>query len=357
MENLTSFYQNKKILVTGVTGFKGSWLCKWLLKLKAKVYGTGYSPNKNKKLFYSLNLQKKINLKLFDIRDFDKLNNFIKKNKPEIIFHLAAQPLVYDSYQRPMYTFDVNFKGTLNVLEAAKKCDSVKSIVCITTDKVYENTNKNKNFKETDRLFGKDPYSLSKASAELVIKSYREIYKTLKKNCYISSARAGNVIGGGDWSDNRLVPDCIKSIRANQTIIVRNPNYIRPWQHVLEPLKGYLLLAKNQVKNPKKFSSDWNFGPETNNKITVMKVVKLIINFWGKGKFKIKQKIKFKEHKNLTLNINKAKKTLKWRASFSSKEGIHNTIKWYYDVVNKKKSPSKATIDQIDQYMKKSKLR
>ena len=357
MENLTNFYKNKKVLVTGATGFKGSWLCYWLLKLGSKVYGTGYSPNKNKNLFYSLNLQKKISLELFDIREFDKINLIIKKKKPEIIFHLAAQPLVYDSYLKPMYTFDVNFRGTLNILEAAKNYNSVKSIVCITTDKVYENTGKNKNFKETDRLGGKDPYSLSKASAELVIKSYREIYKTLKKNCYISSARAGNVIGGGDWSDNRLVPDCIKSIRTNKTIVIRNPNYIRPWQHVLEPLKGYLLLAKKQIENPKKFSSDWNFGPETSSKITVIKVVRLIINLWGKGKFKIKQKIKFKEHKNLMLNINKAKIILKWKATYSSVEGINKTIEWYYDVINRKKSHLEATSDQIDQYMKQADLK
>jgi len=357
MENLSSFYKNRKILVTGATGFKGSWLCSWLLKLGSKVYGTGFSPNKNRNLFYSLNLHKKINLSLFDIRDFDKINNLIKKNKPEIIFHLAAQPLVYDSYLRPMYTLDVNFRGTLNILEGAKRSKSVKSIICVTTDKVYENTKGNKNFKETDRLGGKDPYSLSKASAELVVKSYKEIFKTIKKNCYISSARAGNVIGGGDWSDNRLVPDCIKSIKSNKIIIIRNPDHIRPWQHVLEPLKGYLLLAKKQIINPKKFSGDWNFGPETNYKITVLNVVKLIINFWGKGKFKIKKKIKFEEHKNLSLNINKAKKILKWKATYSSKGGIHETIRWYFDVIKKEKSPSKATDVQIDEYMKKANLK
>ncbi len=357
MEKLSNFYRNKKILVTGATGFKGSWLCSWLIKLGAKVYGTGYSPNKNKNLFYSLNLEKKINLKLFDIRDFRKLDRFIKEKKPEIIFHLAAQPLVYDSFIKPMYTFDVNFRGTLNVLESSKNCKNVKVIVCITTDKVYENTKENKKFKETDRLGGKDPYSLSKASAELIIKSYREIFKKIKKNCHISSVRAGNVIGGGDWSENRLVPDCIKSIKSNKTIIIRNPKFIRPWQFILEPLKGYLILAKKQIKSPKTFSGDWNFGPESNSKIPVIEVVKLIINSWGKGRFKVKKNIKFKEQKNLRLDIRKAKKILRWKSTYDTKNGIKRTIQWYYDVVTNKKNPSKVTDDQISEYMKEANLK
>ena len=357
MEKLTSFYKNKKILVTGATGFKGSWLCSWLLKLGAKVYGTGYSPNKNKNLFYSLNLQKKISLRLFDIRDFEKLNKLIKEKKPEIIFHLAAQPLVYDSYVKPLYTFDVNFRGTVNLLEASKLSKHVKTIVCVTTDKVYENTGNNKKFKETDRLGGNDPYSLSKASAELAIKSYREIFKKIKKNCNISSVRAGNVIGGGDWSEKRLVPDCIKSISSNKTIIIRNPKYIRPWQFILEPLKGYLMLAKKQFYNPKKFATDWNFGPEIESKITVIQVVNLIINLWGKGKFKIKKYVKFKEQKNLRLDIRKAKAVLGWNATYNTKNGIKKTIQWYYDVVINKNSPSTATNDQITEYMKKANLK
>jgi len=357
MEKLTNFYRNKKIFVTGATGFKGSWLCSWLIKLGAKVYGAGYNPNNNNNLFYGLNLEKKINLKLFDIRDFKKVNTFIKEKKPEIIFHLAAQPLVYDSFIRPMYTFDVNFKGTLNVLEASKNCKNVKSIICVTTDKVYEGSENNKKFKETDRLGGQDPYSLSKASAELIIKSYREIFKKIKKNCYISSVRAGNVIGGGDWSENRLVPDCIKSIRSDKTVIIRNPKFIRPWQFVLEPLKGYLILAKRQIKNPKRFAGDWNFGPDSNAKITVIQVVKLIINSWGKGKFKIKKKIKFKEQKSLRLDIGKAKKILKWKSTYNTKNGIKKTIQWYYDVIKNKKNPSKVTNDQISEYMRRANLK
>ena len=357
MEKITNFYKNKKILVTGATGFKGSWLCCWLLKLGSNVYATGYNPNKNKKLFYSLNLQKKVKLRLFDIRDFFKTNKLINKVKPEIIFHLAAQPLVYDSFVKPMYTFEVNYRGTLNVLEASKRCKSVKSIICVTTDKVYENFNTKKKFKETDKLGGKDPYSLSKASCELIIKSYREIFKSTKRNCGISSVRAGNVIGGGDWSENRLVPDCIKFIKSKKPIEIRNPQFIRPWQHVLEPLKGYLLLAKEQMQNPRKFSGDWNFGPNDNTNLTVIKIVKLIIDFWGKGSFTLKNKIKLQEQKNLGLNIEKAKKILKWKCILSTKKGVRKTVQWYFDVVENKKNSFDVTNQQIKEYMDKSNLK
>ena len=357
MEKLTNFYRNKKILVTGATGFKGSWLCCWLLKLGAIVYGTGYKPNKNKNLLYVLNLQKKINLKLLDIRDFKKVNKFINEKKPQIIFHLAAQPLVHESYKYPMYTFDVNIKGTLNILEASKNCKNVRSIVCVTTDKVYENNNKNKKFKETDKLGGIDPYSLSKASAELIVKSYREIFTKMKKKCAVSSARAGNVVGGGDWSDNRLVPDAIKSIKSNKILLIRNPNFTRPWQFVLEPLKGYLLLAKKQREEINKFSGNWSFGPSQSSKISVIEIVKLIIKFWGKGNYKIKKNKKFKESKNLILDINKTKKHLKWQPTYNTKKAIKLAIKWYLDVIKNKKSPSQVTNEQISSYMNLANLK
>ena len=239
MNKISSFYKNKRILVTGATGFKGAWLCSWLLKLGAKVSGIGYTPNKNKNLFYSLRLDKKINLKLFDIRNHDRLNQFINSSKPTIIFHLAGQPLVLESYKNPLLTFDINSRGTLNVLEVAKKSKFVKSVVSITSDKCYENIGHYKKvYSENDRLGGLDPYSASKASAELIIKSYRDSFFKNKINCGISSARAGNVIGGGDWSQNRLIPDCIKFIRKKTKIKIRNPNFSRPWQFVLEPLKG-----------------------------------------------------------------------------------------------------------------------
>ena len=260
MDKIKKFYKNKKVLVTGATGFKGSWLCSWLLKLGAKVYGTGYSPNQNKNLFYDLNLNNRINLKIFDIRDYRRLKNFIYYSKPKIIFHLAAQSLVYNSYQKPLITFDINCRGTLNILEITKKYKFIKSAVLITSDKCYENVGKIKRYKESDMLGGVDPYSASKGAAELIIRSYRESFFKNKKKCGVSSARAGNVIGGGDWSKKRLIPDCIRSLIKNEAILLRNPNFSRPWQLVLEPLKGYLILAKKQFENPLKYSGAWNFG-------------------------------------------------------------------------------------------------
>ncbi len=354
MEKLTSFYRNKKILVTGATGFKGSWLCCWLLKLGAIVYGTGYKPNKNKNLLYVLNLQKKINLKLLDIRDFKKVNKFINEKKPQIIFHLAAQPLVHESYKYPMYTFDVNIKGTLNILEASKNCKSVMSIICV-TNQIYKN--KNKKFKETYELDGIDPYNVSKASAELIVNSYREIFKQMKKKCAVSSVSAGNIVGGGDWSNDRIVPDAIKSIRSNKILLIRNPNFTRPWQFVLEPLKGYLLLAKKQREEINKFSGNWSFGPSQSSKISVIEIVKLIIKFWGKGNYKIKKNKKFKESKNLILDINKTKKHLKWQPTYNTKKAIKLAIKWYLDVIKNKKSPSQVTNEQISSYMNLANLK
>ena len=244
------FYKNKKVLVTGATGFKGAWLCYWLNLLGAKVYGVGYNPNKNKNLFYSLKLEKKIKLKLFDIRDKNKVKNFITLIKPQIIFHLAAQPLILESYKKPYLTYTVNSLGTLNVLETVRGIDSVGSLICITSDKCYESNYSTKGFKEKDRLGGKDPYSGSKATAEIMIHSYFESFYKSKK-CGLASARAGNVIGGGDWSENRLIPDTIISIIKKKTIYIRNPNFNRPWQHVLEPLYGYLLLGEKLYIKPK----------------------------------------------------------------------------------------------------------
>ena len=213
MEKIKKFYKNKKVLVTGATGFKGSWLCSWLLKMGAKVYGIGFNPNQNKNLFYKLSLQKRIKLKLFDVRDFQKFERHVNKVRPSIIFHLAAQPLIFESYQKPLLTFDVNCRGTLNILEIVKKVNFVKSLILVTSDKCYENMGWIKGYKENDRLGGVDPYSASKASAELIIRAYRESFFKNKKKCGVSSARAGNVIGGGDWSEKRLIPDYVRSIR------------------------------------------------------------------------------------------------------------------------------------------------
>jgi CDP-glucose 4,6-dehydratase len=350
MGKIKTFYKNKKILVTGATGFKGSWLCSWLLELGAKVYGTGYSPNQNKNLFYDLKLDKRITLKIIDVRDYDKLKRFIKNTKPDIIFHLAAQPLVYESYLNPMDTFNINFNGTLNILDIAKSCNFVKSIIAVTSDKCYENIGKTKGYKEEDKLGGVDPYSASKAASELVINSYYKSFFKEKNKCGVSSVRAGNVIGGGDWSKNRLIPDCIKHLIKKENIILRNPNYIRPWQHVLEPLKGYLILAKKQFENPKKYSGAWNFGSSSKSIVSVKKIAELIINFWKIGKIKTTTN-KFYEQKVLQINSSKAKNKLGWNPTYSITKGVKVTSDWYLYVEQNKINPIIITKQQIANYM------
>ena len=353
--DFSKFYKNKKILVTGATGFKGAWLCNWLKMLGAKVYGIGFNPNQNKNLFYNLNLQKKINLKIIDIRDFNSVKKIIDTFKPSIIFHLAAQPLIYESYKKPYLTFDVNFRGSLNIVEASIRNKSVKSLIVVTSDKCYESNNSTLGFKENDVLGGIDPYSASKAATEIMVRAYRKSFLNNKKNFSMSTGRAGNVIGGGDWSTKRLIPDCIRSIKTNKTIILRNPNFNRPWQHVLEPLKGYLMLAKEQYKNPKKYSGAWNFGTNPKSLTSVKRIVDYIIEFWGKGKL-ISKKNNFYEQANLQLNINKAKKILKWKPTYNIKKSVRITVDWYYKVLQEKKSSTVVTDTQIKQYMHDSKI-
>ena len=355
MKNIKSFYKNKKVLVTGATGFKGAWLCSWLLKLGAKVSGTGYSPNQNKNLFYQLNLKNKINLKIFDIRDYNKLEKFIFKCKPEIIFHLAAQPLILNSYKEPYNTFTINYCGSLNIMEITRKFRFVKSVVFVTTDKVYESNGKPKGFKENDLLGGIDPYSASKSSTELMIRAYRESFFKDKIKCGISSARAGNVIGGGDWSQNRLIPDSIRSSIENKTIVLRNPNFNRPWQFVLEPIKGYLILAQRQYNKPAQYSMAWNFGNRSGAVTTVSQIVKYIINYWGSGKLKELSKNKIYEQENLQLDSSKAIKLLKWSPTYSIKESVKITTEWYFKVLKLKQDPQDVTNAQIEDYMNENK--
>ena len=358
MEIIKQFYKNKTVLVTGASGFKGAWLCSWLLLLKSKVYGTGFNPNKNNNFFYKLNLDKKIDYKTFDIRNFKDLDQFVKKSRPEIIFHLAAQPLIYESYKKPYSTFEINCMGTLNILEIAKKYKFIKSLICVTSDKCYENQGFLKGYKENDKLGGVDPYSASKAAAEMMVRAYRKSFFNKGKTtriCGVSSARAGNVIGGGDWSDNRLLPDSIKALLKKKKIYIRNPNFNRPWQFVLEPLKGYLILAKKQYVEPSKFSGAWNFGTESKSITSVKKIVEYLINFWGSGKLRVKKENNFYEQHNLQLDIKKAKKILKWKPSYNIKDSVKVTTEWYYSVLKEKKSSTKVTNEQLLRYMNENK--
>ena len=350
--NFKNFYKNKKVLITGATGFKGAWLSLWLNILGAKVYGIGYKPNNNKRLFNQLNLKKKISFKNIDIRNFRKMSKHIKSIKPEIIFHLAAQPIISKSYEEPQNTYYINSFGTLNLIEIVKQNKFIKSSIFITSDKCYESNNSTKGFKESDKLGGIDPYSGSKACAEIITNTYYQSFFKDKIKRGIATARAGNVIGGGDWSKDRLIPDSIKSLSKNKKIIIRNPNFNRPWQHVLEPLNGYLMLAFNLYKMPEKYSGPWNFGTERNTITNVEEVIQKIIFNWGDGKYKKINKKKFYEQTNLQLNIQKSKKILKWKPKLSINKCISITVDWYKKVLNEKESVEKITTDQILNYMK-----
>tara|TARA_Y200000002_G_scaffold362582_1_gene349774 strand:- start:90 stop:1169 length:1080 start_codon:yes stop_codon:yes gene_type:complete len=345
-----NFYKNKKVVVTGATGFKGAWLCLWLKILGAKVYGIGFSPNKNKKLFYSLKLNKKINTKIIDIRNYNKLSKHLKKVNPDIIFHMAAQPIIHDGYVKPYDTYTINSIGTLNILEIARKLKSIKSIVCVTSDKCYQDKFSSVGFLEEDKLGGEDPYSGSKASAEIIINTYIKSFFH-KTSIGVASARAGNVIGGGDFSKDRLVPDSIKFLIAKKTIFLRNPKFNRPWQHVLEPLSGYLKLGKKIYENPKMYSGAYNFGPKKNTLTNVENVVKKIIKYWGYGSYKKDKKIKYYEQKNLQLDIKKVKEKINWSPKLSIDKSIKITIEWYKKVLIDRKLPVEITEDQILEYM------
>ena len=273
-------YRNKRVLVTGHTGFKGSWLCKWLNHLGAEVFGYSLNPSTEPNHFDLSN--PKVNSHINNIQDLNSVKDFIAKSEPEIIFHLAAQPLVIKSYKEPLETFSTNIIGTANILEAARYVDTVKAVIIITTDKCYKNKECIYGYRETDELGGYDPYSASKACTELVTESYKNsFFNEDNSGLLIASARAGNVLGGGDWTSNRIFKDIAIAASEKEKLILRNPESIRPWQHVLEPLSGYLLLGQLLFQNRKEFAEPWNFGPSYNSNITVRELVNIVKKRWN----------------------------------------------------------------------------
>ena len=282
-----NIYSGRRVLVTGHTGFKGAWLCEWLLGLGAEVHGLAL-PALKPSLFFALELERRMKHAIQDIRNAHELEHAIRELRPDFIFHLAAQALVRVSYREPVPTFATNALGTANLLEAVRVANLPCTVVVVTTDKCYENDGRSKNFKESDSLGGHDPYSASKAAAELVVASYRDAFFSHGADVALASARAGNVVGGGDWAEDRIVPDCIRALSAGKPIPVRNPGFTRPWQHVLEPLSGYLLLGakleearrKKSVAEIARFAQAFNFGPEPDANRTVRELVEEVLRYW-----------------------------------------------------------------------------
>lgn len=326
-------YKGKKVLVTGHTGFKGSWLCMWLLKAGASVIGVSKDPYTKYDNFVLAKLSNKIVDLRNDIRNLDEMEKIFDKYEPEVVFHLAAQPLVRLSYEMPVETFDININGTINILECIRKSKSVKAGIIITSDKCYENINQIWGYKETDRLGGYDPYSCSKACAELVTGSYINCFfnpnECKDHGKFIATVRAGNVIGGGDWSKDRIIPDIIRSLQNKVPIVIRNPNAIRPWQHVLEPLRGYLMLGTHLISHESEFIGAWNFGPNSNDILTVKDIVSRTIKLWGEGDFIISQNNGPHEAELLSIDCTKAKKYIKWNPILSIDEALKMTVEWY----------------------------
>ncbi|RME55949.1 CDP-glucose 4,6-dehydratase, partial [Candidatus Parcubacteria bacterium] len=281
-------FENRRVLVTGHTGFKGGWLTLWLSALGAEVHGFALPPSSKPNLFVAAGLADRLVSNHFgDIRDYDDLLDYMQRVRPEIIFHLAAQPLVRPSYRDPKGTYETNVMGTVNLLEAVRHCDSVRVCQVITSDKCYENREWEYGYRENDPMGGYDPYSSSKGCTELVVSAYRHSFfqevSISQHGVSLASSRAGNVIGGGDWSEDRIIPDCVRALVKRATIQVRNPQAIRPWQHVLEPLSGYLWLAARQWEHPGSFEGGWNFGPVGTGNVDVQGIVELVIAAWGSG--------------------------------------------------------------------------
>ena len=326
------FWKNKKVVITGCTGFKGSWLSFILKRYGAKIYGVALKPKNKNDIFAKSNLLKKIKFYECDINNSKKLKTLFKKIKPDITFHLAAQSLVLLGYQKKEETYKTNIIGSTNVIEACRNLKKKTTLLITTTDKVYKNYNKKKYFKENDIIGGNDPYSVSKAALEVLCDYYLDLSKK-DKFFSLSVARSGNVIGGGDWSANRLFPDIINALKKNKEIVVRSPNSTRPWQHVLDPLYGYLNLVEKNFKN-KKYCKAYNFGPKNNSSEKVINILNLIKNKIPKLKITIK-KNKFYESKTLGLNSNMSKKELSYRQVWNFKESVEKTLNWYYSFLKK----------------------
>lgn len=346
---MRGFYKGKKVLVTGHTGFKGSWLCQILLNLDAKVIGYSLKPPTEPNLYSSLKLEDKITSVIGDISDYNKLLETIKTHKPEIVLHLAAQPIVSEGYENPVYTYQTNVMGTVNILEAVRQTDTVKSVVNVTTDKVYLNKEWEWGYRENEELNGFDPYSNSKSCSDIITQSYYNSYFKEKK-LPVSTMRAGNVIGGGDFSLNRIIPDCYRAVESNETIYIRSPYSIRPYQHVIEPLYAYLLVAKKQYEEIE-YASSYNIGPVESDNITTQEIATLFCDKWGAGaNFEVK-KVDFVHEANfLKLDCNKIHAKCGFKPEYNIEKAIEKTVEWYKAYKNNE-DVIEVTNVQIKEYL------
>jgi len=324
-----SFWAGKRVFVTGHTGFKGSWLSLWLQSLGAEVFGYALEPSKKKSLFEAASVAKGLRSEIGDVRNYNHILSTMKSIQPDIIFHLAAQPLVRRSYIDPIETYSTNVMGTVNLLEAARKVGTAKAVVNVTSDKCYENREWVWGYRECEPMGGFDPYSNSKGCSELVTSSYRQSFCT-DLGIALATARAGNVIGGGDWSQDRLIPDILAAFERREPIILRNPDAIRPWQHVLEPLSGYLILAENLFVEGQKFAEAWNFGPDNKDAKPVKWIAERLAKSWGEGvHWKIDSSFQPHEASYLNLDISKAKYNLRWEPRWGLELAIERIVDWH----------------------------
>lgn len=346
-----SIYNDKRVFLTGHTGFKGSWLALWLTKLGAKVCGYSLAPNTKPSMFEELNIKNRISKSIIgDILDYEKLQAEMKTFEPDIVFHLAAQPLVRLSYAEPILTYKTNVIGSLNVLEAARHTPSVKAFVNITTDKCYENKEVNRGYKEDEPMGGYDMYSSSKGCVEIMSSSFRRSFLQEEGTYAMATARAGNVIGGGDWALDRLIPDCVRFINDGEKIEIRNPVAVRPWQHVLEPLSGYLLLGEKLLEEGKKFAEGFNFGPNEDSVLRVAEVAQKVCEYYGKGETVVHKRDDLHEANLLMLNIEKAEQVLGWIPTYTAEEAVKKSVEWYKHFYSQDADMYDFTMKQIKEY-------
>ncbi|QWD76407.1 CDP-glucose 4,6-dehydratase [Polynucleobacter sp. MWH-UH24A] len=350
-----TFWADKKVFLTGHTGFKGGWLSLWLTSMGAKVVGFALEPNTQPNLFEVLKVSSLIEKShIGDVQDFEYLNQSMFSAQPDVLIHMAAQPLVRYSYSNPVETYATNVMGTVHVLEASRQISSLKATVIVTTDKCYENKEWEWGYRENDPMGGYDPYSNSKGCAELVTAAYRQSFfsqdKWIKHQNAVASARAGNVIGGGDWSKDRLIPDAIKAFEARQTLKIRNPLATRPWQHVLEPLSGYLILAQALYERGMIYASPWNFGPQDEDVRSVQEVINLLIKQWGCASWEKEGEEQPHEANFLKLDCSKARQHLAWVPKWNLETAIKKSVDWQR-AFQEKKDMQEISLSQIKQYM------